>query len=196
MIESQSLSKFANAVQYPSFYELPAIHENSAHSADDLQSSGSWCLLAQIKENMTLTKPTLIVTDRTGMDFALLFEDMMNLKALGFKKGHTVAIPDARRTEREGEGKKAVVRVPVGRGVDVKVIPGNLARVLELGLLLEVEGLGQKCAACGTTEGSFQKCTGCGFAAYCGKDCQVKGWGEMDHKSNCKVLKALRDYAI
>ncbi|KAI0479848.1 hypothetical protein F4859DRAFT_477536 [Xylaria cf. heliscus] len=187
-------SRFADPAQFPTFYELPGVSEKSPPSPDDGQPGGNWCLLAQIKENMTITKPTLIVTDRAGVDFALLFEDGISLK--GFRKGHTVAIPNARRTDREGEGKKAVVRVPAGRGADVKVIPGNLERVLELGVLLEVEGLGKKCAACGKTEGAFMKCTGCGFAAYCGKDCQVKGWGEMDHKSNCKVLKALRDFSI
>ncbi|KAI0544629.1 hypothetical protein F4679DRAFT_515998 [Xylaria curta] len=187
-------SRFSNPTQFPNFYELPAVSEKSAHGADDGQLGERWCLLAQIKENMTITKPTLIVTDRTGVDFALLFEDAINLK--GFRKGYTVAVPDARRTDREGEGKKAVVRVPAGRGADVKVMPGGLERVLELGFILGAEGLDQKCAACGKTEGTFMKCTGCGFAAYCGKDCQVKGWGEMDHKSNCKVLKSLQEFLI
>lgn len=69
---------------------------------------------------MTITQPTLIVTDRTGVDFALLFEDKTtSLK--GFRKGFTVAVPGARRTDREGEGKKGVVRVPAGRGAEVKV---------------------------------------------------------------------------
>ncbi|KAI0907596.1 hypothetical protein F4823DRAFT_564651 [Ustulina deusta] len=184
--------RFADASQFPAFYELPA---TSSSEPDGQSSERSWCLLAQIKENMTITKPTLIVTDRTGVDFALLFEDGISLKA--FRKGHTVAVPGARRTDREGEGKKAVVRVPAGRGAEVKVVPGGLERVLELGVVLEgAEAMDQKCAACGKTEGAFMKCTGCGFAGYCGKDCQVKGWSEMDHKSNCKVLKALRDILI
>jgi hypothetical protein len=108
-----------NPSHYPTFYELPSASEES--SPND-QSSNPWCLLAQIKENMTITKPTLIVTDRTGVDFALLFEDnRVSLK--GFRKGYTVAVPHARRTDREdeGQGKKAVVRVPADRGADVKV---------------------------------------------------------------------------
>ncbi|KAI0451134.1 hypothetical protein F5B21DRAFT_392618 [Xylaria acuta] len=190
-------SRFSSPTQFPTFYELPAISEKLAPSPDDDdgQSGGRrWCLLAQVKENMTITKPTLIVTDRAGVDFALLFEDGISLK--GFQKEYTVAVPEARRTDREREGKKAVVRVPAGQGADVKVVPGGLDRVLELGVVLEGQGLDRKCAACGKTEGAFMKCTGCGFAVYCGKGCQVKGWGEMDHKSNCKVLKALRDVSI
>ncbi|KAI1290995.1 hypothetical protein F5Y03DRAFT_377726 [Xylaria venustula] len=184
------MSILTNTSHFPAFYELPS---TSSLDPDDKASNKDWwCLLAQIKENMTITQPTLIVTDRTGVDFALLFEDKIALK--GFRKGYTVAMPRARRTDREGDGKKAVVRVPAGRSAEVKVIPGGLDRVLELGAVLE--GVGereQKCAACGKTEGGFLKCTGCGFASYCDKDCQVKGWSEMDHKSNCKVLKALRD---
>ncbi|KAF2962733.1 hypothetical protein GQX73_g10838 [Xylaria multiplex] len=110
------MSRFIDPSQFPTFYELPAA---SAGGQVPGSPDGSWCLLAQIKENMTITKPTLIVTDRTGVDFALLFEDMISLK--GFRKGYTVAVPNARRTDREGEGKKAVVRVPVGQSAEVKV---------------------------------------------------------------------------
>ncbi|KAJ3560859.1 hypothetical protein NPX13_g9161 [Xylaria arbuscula] len=111
------MSRFADASRFPAFYELPSTVDSE--TADSLSLDKSWCLLAQIKENMTITKPTLIVTDRKGVDFALLFEDGVSLK--GFRKGYTVAIPGARRTDREGEGKKAVVRVPAGRGAEVKV---------------------------------------------------------------------------
>ncbi|KAI0098040.1 hypothetical protein GGR51DRAFT_565928 [Nemania sp. FL0031] len=186
-------SELSIGSQFPTFYELPAASSSSSSHPD--AEEGTWWLLAQIKENMTITQPTLIATDRTGMDFALLFEDRgTSLKA--FRKGHTIAVPRARRTDREGEGKKAVVRIPSGRAGDVKVIPGSLERVLELGMVIQGGDVGQKCAACGNAEGAISKCTGCGFAAYCGKDCQVKGWSEMDHKSNCKVLKALRDISI
>ncbi|KAI0812213.1 hypothetical protein GGR55DRAFT_677805 [Xylaria sp. FL0064] len=186
------MSRFTDTSHFPAFYELPAVSRSEQR---DEPPDRRWWLLAQVKENMTITKPTLIVTDRTGVDFALLFEDKMVLK--GFRKGYTIAVPRARRTDREGDGKKAVVHVPVGSGADVKVIPGRLERVLELGVVLDgEEDRVAKCAGCGKTEGGFMKCTGCGFAAYCGKDCQVKGWNEMDHKANCKVLKALRDISI
>ncbi|KAI1350290.1 hypothetical protein F5Y01DRAFT_315863 [Xylaria sp. FL0043] len=108
--------RFADTSHFPAFYELPAVSSSDQH---DEPSDKRWWLLAQIKENMTITKPTLIVTDRTGVDFALLFEDKMDLK--GFRKGHTIAVPRARRTDREGDGKKAVVHVPLGSGADVKV---------------------------------------------------------------------------
>lgn len=110
------MSQFADAPHFPAFYELPSVSESTS---DGQFSDRAWCLLAQIKENMTITKPTLIVTDRTGVDFALLFEDSVSLK--GFRKGYTVAVPGAKRTDREGEGKKAVVRVLAGRGTEAKV---------------------------------------------------------------------------
>ncbi|KAI3326313.1 hypothetical protein HD806DRAFT_443117 [Xylariaceae sp. AK1471] len=113
------MSSLTNPSNSPTFYELPAVSSPNDSSTDS--SDKNWYLLAQIKENMTITKPTLIVTDRTGVDFALLFEDNINLKELGFRKGYTLAVPNARRTDREGEGKKAVVRVPASRSGDVKV---------------------------------------------------------------------------
>ncbi|KAI1183145.1 hypothetical protein F5B17DRAFT_152213 [Nemania serpens] len=193
-----SSSRLTSPSQFQAFYELPAVSEapgpGSRSSAPDAAAAGNWWLLAQIKENMTITQPTLIVTDRTGVDFALLFENGFSLK--GFRKGFTLAVPGARRTDREGEGKKAVVRVPADRGADVIVLPGSLERVLELDVVLGSQGMDPRCAACGKTEGELLKCTGCGFAAYCGKDCQVRGWTEMDHKSNCKVLKALQRISI
>ncbi|KAI1170455.1 hypothetical protein F4777DRAFT_583907 [Nemania sp. FL0916] len=192
-------SYFSNTSHYPAFSELPAVSTDQSPNAQPPPISPpeatTWWLLAQIKENMTITQPTLIVTDRTGVDFALLFDDhTANLR--GFKKGYTLAVPGARRTERAGVGKKAVVHVPADRTAEVKVVPGSLERVLELGVVLGSEGGGGKCAACGDEEGMLMKCTGCAVAAYCGKDCQVKAWGEMGHKLNCKVLRALQDVVI
>lgn len=117
-----SSSRLTSPSQFPAFYELPAVSESTdlgSRGPTPDAADGKWWLLAQTKENMTITQPTLIVTDRTGVDFALLFEDGFSLR--GFRKGFTLAVPSARRTDREGEGKKAVVRVPAGRGADVKV---------------------------------------------------------------------------
>ncbi|KAJ1326319.1 hypothetical protein MN608_07766 [Microdochium nivale] len=133
---------FTDPRLFPSFYQLPSIAEASALSAlsstntsistsssgsstnkaeNDKQNDGGagalepWFLLAQVKENMTITQPTLIVTDHTGVDFALIFEDRdKSLKS--FKKTYTVVVPCAVRTDREGEGKKAIVRVEKGMG--------------------------------------------------------------------------------
>lgn len=121
----------------------------------------AWWLLAQVKENMTITKPTLVATDRTGEDFALTFEDRsVSLKS--FRKGHTVVVPRAWRTVAE-EGKKGYVLVAEGDG-GVKGIPAGLERVLELGKT----GGGEKCATCGKAK-ELMKCTGCASVRYCGK---------------------------
>ncbi|KAI0595479.1 hypothetical protein F4775DRAFT_595265 [Biscogniauxia sp. FL1348] len=183
------MSTPADLSAFPAFYELPPSTSPPSSSDDD----NVWYLLAQIKENMTLTKPTLIVTDRKGVDFAVTFDDAVDLKARGFKKGHTLVAPRATREDRE-EGKKAIVRIQRGCGGDVKkVIPGGLEQVSELAFLLAGGEIGQKCAACGSTEGTLSKCTGCATAAYCSKTCQVKGWSEMGHKSNCKVIRSIKD---
>lgn len=114
----------SDSALFPAFAELPPavtalVGLGSDAAATSAASSSSWVLLAQIKENMTITKPTLIVTDRTGVDFAVMFEDArVSLK--GFRKGYTMVIPAARRTDK-GEGKKAIVRIEEGGGAGVRV---------------------------------------------------------------------------
>ncbi|KAI1495418.1 hypothetical protein F5X99DRAFT_403638 [Biscogniauxia marginata] len=191
------MPNFTDLAAFPAFYELPPALPSASSPSSGYSDGGdlTWFLLAQIKENMTLTKPTLIVTDRKGVDFAVTFEDdpgVVDLKGRGFRKGHTLVAARATRTDRE-EGKKAIVRIERGCGGDVKVIPGSLERVFELGLVLDGDDVGRKCAACGNDAGSLSRCTGCGTAAYCSKSCQVKGWGDMGHKSNCKVLRSIKD---
>ncbi|KAI0106548.1 hypothetical protein F4776DRAFT_435847 [Hypoxylon sp. NC0597] len=193
---------FTDSTPFPTFHELPPA--SSSISAD---ASGGpkrdWFLLAQIKEDMTITKPTVIARDRSGTEFAVTFDDGdhrgMGLK---FRKGHTLVVPRATRTDRD-DGKKAIVRVPQGQGAGVRIVPGALEQVLELGEVLagiegaEAEGRGRrKCAACGEAEKEGQvlmRCTGCGAAAYCSKACQVRGWSEMGHKANCKVIRSIKE---
>lgn len=113
---------FSDPTLFPTFRELPAVANtgNATTSTGSADGEGSWTLLAQIKENMTITKPTLIATDRSGVDFAIIFEEPgFSLK--GFRKGYTLLVPGARRTEREEVGKKAVVRVEQGLCGGVRV---------------------------------------------------------------------------
>ncbi|KAI1394612.1 hypothetical protein F4819DRAFT_258390 [Hypoxylon fuscum] len=188
---------FIDSTTFPAFYELPS----SSTAITTGSPPADWFLVAQIKENMTITKPTVIARDRTGAEFAVTFDDGDH-RGLGdgkarLKKGHTLVVPRATRTDREGEAKKAIVRVPEGASAGVKVIPGSLEQVFELGLVLLgiEESSAKKCAACGEAEGErpLLRCTGCGAAAYCSKACQVRGWSEMGHKANCKVIKSIKE---
>ncbi|KAI0885890.1 uncharacterized protein GGS22DRAFT_135588 [Annulohypoxylon maeteangense] len=193
---------FTNPQTFPSFDELPP----STSSLTTPQTP--WFLLAQIKENMTITKPTLVVRDRSNIDFAVTFDDGDhhglvigggNGEKARFRKGHTLVVPCATRTDR-GEGKKALVRVPEGQGRDVRVLPTSLDKVFGLGALVNGEKDGEEkkrgCAACGKDEGGegkLMRCTGCGVVAYCGTECQVRGWNELGHKADCKALKGIRE---
>ncbi|OTA70030.1 hypothetical protein K449DRAFT_380056 [Hypoxylon sp. EC38] len=194
---------FTDSTLFPTFHSLPS--SSSSIFADSGEANRDWFLLAQIKEDMTITKPTVIVRDRSGTEFAVTFDDGdhrgMGLK---FRKGHTLVVPRATRTDRD-DGKKAIVRVPQGQGAGVRIVPGGLEQVLELGQVLagiegaEAEGeekRRRKCAACGEMEKEGQalmRCTGCGAAAYCSKECQVRGWSEMGHKANCKVIRSIKE---
>ncbi|KAI1808890.1 hypothetical protein F4811DRAFT_566492 [Daldinia bambusicola] len=201
---------FTDPVLFPSFHELPS---SSAAATPSTAPAAGQFLLAQIKEDMTITKPTVIVRDRSGADFAVTFEDGDH-RGLGqgqggirFRKGHTLVVPRATRTDR-GEGKQAIVRVPPGEGANVRILPAGLDQVFELGAVLDgIEGVGRgrKCAACGKEEeeekegeegegkNSLMRCTGCGVVAYCSKACQVRGWGGLGHKANCKVIRSIKE---
>ncbi|KAH8671469.1 hypothetical protein BX600DRAFT_496170 [Xylariales sp. PMI_506] len=179
---------FGDAAVFRDFASLPPVTATAASGGGE---DPDWYLLAQIKNNMTIMKPTLIVTDRRGVEFAVTFEEdrEFDLKGRGLKKGNTMVVPRARRTAK-GEGKNDVVVIQ--KGASVAAIPAKLDRVLELGPLLDDASSAQKCAECGKAEESISKCTGCESVAYCGKDCQIKGWNESGHKADCKTLKAIK----
>ncbi|ORY68929.1 uncharacterized protein BCR38DRAFT_406807 [Pseudomassariella vexata] len=182
---------------FPSFYSLPEALETSASASPNLDdhvaaANKGWYMVAQVKENMTITKPTLIVTDRTGMDFAVIFEDTsMNLKGMGLKKGMTIVVPRGLRTVT-GEGRKAIMRVERGAGGGVKAIPGSLELVMAVGEGMADESFGTKCWGCKEEKEALKKCTGCDTVVYCSKECQVRSW-EAGHKKGCRVVKAVKE---
>lgn len=166
-------------------------------------------LLAQITDDMTITKPTLVCVDREGAHFALVFETTtattttsaaptLDMRKLGFRKGSTVVVPNARRVVPEGQGaarKREFVRIGGDDVAGVGVLPGSLERVLGLSAAAGGGGGGggetrpggegddvdlrRGCDACGNVTGvegggneekaAMRSCTGCGRARYCSK---------------------------
>ncbi|KAJ0349266.1 hypothetical protein COL154_011726 [Colletotrichum chrysophilum] len=61
-----------NTTTFPAFDGLP-IEEDGA--APGMDAREEWFLVAQVKQNMTITKPTVVVADRAGDEFAITFED-------------------------------------------------------------------------------------------------------------------------
>ncbi|KAK3942304.1 hypothetical protein QBC46DRAFT_380520 [Diplogelasinospora grovesii] len=201
-----NLTNFNDPLLFPTFTTCPDVDTNPNNV-----NSSHWFLLGQVKENMTITKPTLILADRLGSPFALVFDglerDDLDFKSLGLKKGATVVIPNAIRTLPKEEGKRGFVSVPKGQAGEVKAIPGSLEKVLLVGEWMRVnggiknEGGKEICDSCGkpadeTNEKSgngkvgLLKCTGCGGVRYCNKDCQVEAWNNW-HKGDCKVIKGI-----
>ncbi|KAL8305165.1 hypothetical protein RB597_003930 [Gaeumannomyces tritici] len=187
-----ALPDFTDTSRFPTFATIPEAGGEAPPPPEP------WYLLARIKDDMTITKPTLVALDRAGSPFALLFEgfdrDGIDLKGRGLKKGATVVVPRALRTPPATEGKRGFVRVDKPDADSVKAIPGPLERVLELGSGSGSAAPAAGCSSCGADgqdeQAKLAKCTGCGRARYCGKDCQVKGWNE-GHKGDCKIYKAL-----
>lgn len=217
-----AMRDFTNTTIFPTFLTIPEKDQDAVAPPSSSAPAERWYLLAQIKDNMTINKPTLVLTDRDANPFALVFEglgrDDLDLKGLGFKKGSTAVIPNAMRTKPADESKRGFVRVEKGDAGSVRAVPCSLARVLELGGKVK----GSKCETCGVDDGKDLKgCTGCGRAGYCSKvsahlclcdptwyqsqstrlsltsilsqECQVKGWNEGGHKTDCKALKTLND---
>jgi hypothetical protein len=148
---------------------------------------------------MTLTKPTLILSDVQSNSFALVFDmpqDALNLSALGLKKGATVVIPRATKTlppDGEGGKKQGFVRLGMDQVSSVRAIPAGLGRTVQVARWLreresETEKEGEErggggetgCESCGRQFGGQgeglvkgMRCTGCGEVKYCSK---VSGW--------------------
>lgn len=164
------LPDFANSALFPTFLTIPQDDEDDlAAKPSTTQEEGEWYLLAQIKDNMTINKPTLVLTDRDANPFALVFEglgrDDLDLKGLGFKKGCTAVIPRARRTKPADETKRGFVRIEKGAAGTVKAVPGPLARVLQVSGQVK----GDHCETCGKEGQALKGCTGCASVAYCTK---------------------------
>ncbi|KAF9880808.1 glycosyl hydrolase family 76 [Colletotrichum karsti] len=126
---------FSNTTTFPAFDALPI--EDDGGSAPDAREE--WFLVAQVKQNMTITKPTVVVSDRAGDEFAITFEDRgVDLRPV--RTGWTIVVPRATRTTPR-EGKKGFVRVAEGRGTGVKYVPAGLERVFELGRAVREGGV-------------------------------------------------------
>ncbi|ATZ53306.1 hypothetical protein BCIN_09g01780 [Botrytis cinerea B05.10] len=176
-------------------------------------------LLATISQNMTLsTTPTFICTDSASASFALTIilespltpaqlEGSVNGNSGGdghdfdikkLKKGHTVVVPNPRR-HGVREGKQGYVRCVWG---DLTIIPASLDKLLGMSerFIKARESIEENsrgdlviCHSCERkdSEEQLSRCKGCSEVWYCGKECQIKGWNEQGHKSECKVLKTV-----
>jgi hypothetical protein len=197
-----SLPDFTSPTTFPPFSALPLTTNTTTQDVSPQDTSTPqdlpkpYYLLATITENMTLTKPTLILSDTTAAPFALIFNsrpatgpDALDLRAMGLKKGATVVFPNARRTPGKEEGKQGFVAVEREREGSVRVVPGDLERVRRVGEWLgarvgDGEQGGRGCDGCGEGGGGkgLMKCTGCGEVAYC---CKVSADIWVDDEAEC-----------
>jgi hypothetical protein len=168
------LPDFSNSTVFPSFEQCPEI-------GVDTEGLEEWCLIAQIKDDMTITKPTLVLEDLIGAPFALVFDgfgrDDFDLKKRGLKKGATAVLPRARRTPPKEEGKRGFVSVDKGSAEDVRAIRGSLDEVRRVVETMKTRkerrdaGHGEACSCCGKAgdAASLKKCTRCAEVRYCSK---------------------------
>lgn len=163
------LPDFTDPLTFPSYATLPDASTPAAPS----DASSPHFLLAQIGENMTITRPTLVLTDRAGDAFAMTFDGQIDLSSHGLKKGNTAVVPGARRMGPKKEGGNGFVAVEPEMFDSVKALPGGLDRVFEVGGRMKEEGEERedRCTACGREggEGELRRCARCEAVRYCGK---------------------------
>ncbi|KAK3296806.1 uncharacterized protein B0H64DRAFT_456466 [Chaetomium fimeti] len=121
------LPDFTSPTTFPLFTSLPLTTTPSSSSSEE------YYLLAQIHQNMTLTKPTLICTDATNTSFAIVFgsrpasgPDTLDFARLGYRRGATLVLPGVRRTPpKEGDGSKGFVSIAREEEGRVRVVPSS-----------------------------------------------------------------------
>jgi hypothetical protein len=160
------LPDFSNPQTFPAYATLPS---NATPPALD---ASPHYLLAQIGENMTITQPTLVLTDRAGEQFAMTFGGKIDFHSRGLKKGNTAVVPWATRMAPKKEGGNGFVAVLEEMSDMVKALPGGLEKVLEVGgRMRQAEEREDRCDGCGEVEGEgkLKVCTGCAGVRYCSK---------------------------
>ncbi|PVH88868.1 hypothetical protein DL98DRAFT_565721 [Cadophora sp. DSE1049] len=193
-----SFPSFKDYVRFPAFADCPVIDTPPG------LTDTPYYLLGTIAENMTVSaSPTFILKDRNNVSFALTLripadeikEDIPGggFDAKGFKKGFTAVVEGARRSGAKEE-KAGFVVAP---SASVKIIPATYQRLIHMTEVYEEDTkiASEYCRGCQTNKPNetLLSCTGCGCVYYCNKKCQVVGWKENDHKTDCKILKACQE---
>ncbi|KAL5604718.1 hypothetical protein BROUX41_001931 [Berkeleyomyces rouxiae] len=176
---------FSDRRQFPGFRETPT-------------TAGPHVLLGTYKENMTIMRPTYIVEDRDGVQFAMTFMIANDSPARpGFKKGAAVALCGLAREE---PAKAEAGAESSGKAGFVRVQPGEEARVVGLGrapldrFWAAAAAAAAGCAGCGKDDETqaMKRCTNCGWVKYCKKECQIEGWNNKGHKGDCRAFGMLQ----
>jgi hypothetical protein len=121
---------------------------------------------------MTITRPTLVLTDRSGDSFAMMFDGQIDLASRGLRKGNTAVVPWARRKPPKKEGGNGFIAVDPEMFDSIKALPGGLDRVFEVGVRMREREMGEeRCDGCGKEAGEkgLSRCSRCGGVVYCGK---------------------------
>lgn len=188
---------------FPAFSDCPLAEELPYPSSNS--TSLVKYLLGTIQLEATLsTSPTYICKDRNGQQFAVTVrippaEIKSDLRGGGFdvtawKRGWCLAIPNAKRHGVEN-GKQGYI---VAEKKNIMVFHSNLERLIQVAETLHKKGIldteNEVCQACGAEEKSYKlkQCLGCEAVWYCQKKCQIQGWNEKDHKTECQILRSLK----
>ncbi|KAM7195155.1 hypothetical protein V8F33_006829 [Rhypophila sp. PSN 637] len=156
-----------------------------------------WCFLAEIVSVEYSTHWVLTVKSGGRSDVRVAFDTddewtLFNKSYEGVRPGYTVAVLHA--TQHNFSDVSTGVRV--GNPFLAQIIPMTLAELLALNDRVQKysprKGASETtCNGCDAQKQktSMQMCGKCSMVCYCGKNCQIAGWQDKDHKNDCKIIK-------
>lgn len=160
--------------------------------------------MGAIRENATISNiPTFMCKDASATPFVItlrLPSESAAFDASPLKEGHTILVFDAKKSPMKDD--RFIIKADPE---DVKVIPGSMQKLFEMSAKSStINDFRAKlnkvwnpatpmdtCHACEHWAEGKLKCKGCGEVSYCNKECQKRGWNRKDHKSECKIYKAV-----
>ncbi|MCJ1245426.1 hypothetical protein MMC30_002630 [Trapelia coarctata] len=197
-----AIADLRNETLFPNFGSCPSEYDVDLgyyHTLDGLYwiPTRHWCLLAEIVEAFIFIRLRLVAKDKDGHKFVIAFylePDDTGLRPSDFREGHTVAILYPHQHGfldlTEGIRQEDIKRI--------QVIPLSVADVLALSDRVQeqnrpVDGK-FACHACGARRESLVVAQEKHLGTNGTQDCQEKGWKEMGHKKDCKVLKDIKGF--
>ncbi|KIM73481.1 hypothetical protein PILCRDRAFT_727497 [Piloderma croceum F 1598] len=198
MLPSPS-SNLRNTVTFPPFSDLPAEEDiNPRYYSEDPRTciyrpNRHWAFMGEIVDVTMFIRLRIDVKDKSGRVLPVWVhtDDRGTDLAQQCQQGYTLILTYAERHYfMDGD---AGIRLE--EGASVKVVPYSMAELIGANDIMFEEGRMEKCACCGTKESdtteALKWCSKCKSAFYCGKECQIKVWGE-GHKKDCKVIAAVK----
>ncbi|KAK5989088.1 hypothetical protein PT974_10586 [Cladobotryum mycophilum] len=198
-MEPKRALHYANLRSNKAFPDLRSLPRAGSVDPDYFATEGftygprrNWCFLAEIVDVKDIARPRLVVRDKTGRRIPIAFHTDNRGNELApslIQKGNTIAVLYAELYRFidsfiviHHEGPEMLKIFPMG----LEELLGLSDRVQKYAAVEKDEGI---CHGCDRKASSLRRCTKCILFSYCDKTCQLTGWKDKGHKSECKILR-------